>query len=311
MQSAADAILAREGVSLYAGDEERGASSSNRPVAVLGDDGFEQARTDGTILPVRATCRPDRRDAAAPRRCAVDHRRKTMTSIDPDDARRPYRDRIAVLPGDPPIAYRPGRVLVDEAALNELSGRGRSTPTGSVWNRSSSRRRRRQPDRRARGRRTPVGQWYGVDGPRMRRRSSRNMPRRGRATCSSTSSTSRTMPTVVAVRRIPRWPPRSPRTRGRRTRGGRIRGGRIRGGPEPDLAREPVAGQRRGTERPRHRQGADELGDARADAGAAAPTSPPARSTGERRGDRRARQRTGGRAGQRRGMIGRRCSAPH
>ena len=33
---------------------------------------------------------------------------------------RPYRDRIAVLPGDPPIAYRPGRVLVDKDAYDAL-----------------------------------------------------------------------------------------------------------------------------------------------------------------------------------------------
>ncbi len=42
---------------------------------------------------------------------------------DPDDtrrARRPYRDRIAKLPGDPPIAYRPGRVLLDQEAFDVL-----------------------------------------------------------------------------------------------------------------------------------------------------------------------------------------------
>ena len=29
-------------------------------------------------------------------------------SIDESDSRPPYRDRIAMLPGDPPVAYRPG-----------------------------------------------------------------------------------------------------------------------------------------------------------------------------------------------------------
>ncbi len=46
-----------------------------------------------------------------------------MPTDDPDGARitpRPYRDRIAVLPGDPPIAYRPGRVLLDQEAFDSL-----------------------------------------------------------------------------------------------------------------------------------------------------------------------------------------------
>ncbi len=44
-----------------------------------------------------------------------------MTDVDPDvpDA-TPYRDRIAILPGDPPVAYRPGRLLVDEDTLAAL-----------------------------------------------------------------------------------------------------------------------------------------------------------------------------------------------
>ena len=37
-----------------------------------------------------------------------------------DDVRRPYRTRIAVLPGDPPIAYRPDRVLLDQEAFDVL-----------------------------------------------------------------------------------------------------------------------------------------------------------------------------------------------
>jgi hypothetical protein len=47
----------------------------------------------------------------------------TMAASDPDDVtprRRPYRDRIAVLPGDPPVAYRPGKVLFDQRALDAL-----------------------------------------------------------------------------------------------------------------------------------------------------------------------------------------------
>ena len=39
---------------------------------------------------------------------------------EPRRRRRPYRNRIAVLPGDPPIAYRPGVVLVDQETLDAL-----------------------------------------------------------------------------------------------------------------------------------------------------------------------------------------------
>ncbi|MGE5209792.1 MAG: hypothetical protein ACM3MM_00940, partial [Acidobacteriota bacterium] len=43
-----------------------------------------------------------------------------MTIDDSDDPRPSYRSRIAILPGDPPIAYRPGRLLVDEESLESL-----------------------------------------------------------------------------------------------------------------------------------------------------------------------------------------------
>ena len=45
-------------------------------------------------------------------------------SIDEPAARTPYRDRIAILPGDPPVAYRPGVVIVDDAARIELEQEG-------------------------------------------------------------------------------------------------------------------------------------------------------------------------------------------
>ena len=89
-----------------------------------------------------------------------------MTNIEPDDAPPPYRDRIAVRPGDPPIAYRPGRVLVDEAVLNEL------IETGAI----ATDRERVEPifvaiddDGNPTGElpmdeELPVGQWYRVDG---------------------------------------------------------------------------------------------------------------------------------------------------
>jgi hypothetical protein len=43
-----------------------------------------------------------------------------MTIDDSDIPRPSYRSRIAILPGDPPIAYRPGRLLVDEESLESL-----------------------------------------------------------------------------------------------------------------------------------------------------------------------------------------------
>lgn len=41
-------------------------------------------------------------------------------SIDEPGSRTSYRDRIAVLPGDPPVAYRPGSVIVDEGGRSDL-----------------------------------------------------------------------------------------------------------------------------------------------------------------------------------------------
>lgn len=43
-----------------------------------------------------------------------------MTIDDPGPPRPPYRNRIAILPGDPPVAYRPGRVLLDQVAFGAL-----------------------------------------------------------------------------------------------------------------------------------------------------------------------------------------------
>lgn len=43
-----------------------------------------------------------------------------MSSDDPEIPQASYRDRIAILPGDPPIAYRPRVVLLDETARAAL-----------------------------------------------------------------------------------------------------------------------------------------------------------------------------------------------
>jgi predicted ATPase/class 3 adenylate cyclase/tetratricopeptide (TPR) repeat protein len=51
LQSAADAILAREGVSLYAGDEEQRTALLESARRELGDDAFARARTDGESSP--------------------------------------------------------------------------------------------------------------------------------------------------------------------------------------------------------------------------------------------------------------------
>jgi len=51
LQSAADSILARAGVSLYAGDEEQRVALLEAARQVLGDAGFEQARSDGLSSP--------------------------------------------------------------------------------------------------------------------------------------------------------------------------------------------------------------------------------------------------------------------
>ncbi len=51
LQLAADVMLAREGVSLYAGDEEQRLALLDTARRVLGDAGFEQARMDGVSSP--------------------------------------------------------------------------------------------------------------------------------------------------------------------------------------------------------------------------------------------------------------------
>ena len=45
-------------------------------------------------------------------------------TIDETPSRPPYRDRIAMLPGDPPVAYRPGVIIVDDAARIDLGAEG-------------------------------------------------------------------------------------------------------------------------------------------------------------------------------------------
>ena len=69
-----------------------------------------------------------------------------MSIDEPEGSRVPYRDRIAIRPGDPPIAYRPGVVLVDEEAHDDLGGGG--TPVFVDGD----------------GEGPPFGQWYRFDG---------------------------------------------------------------------------------------------------------------------------------------------------
>jgi tetratricopeptide (TPR) repeat protein len=133
LQSAADSILAREGVSLYAGDEEQRVALLESARGTSAKRLRTGSRRRG-VEPSRRARRRNRSDAAAPSRAAIDHRRMTMAAEGTDDVRRPYRDRIAVLPGDPPIAYRPGRVLVDHEALVALK---RFDVEGTTSNRSS------------------------------------------------------------------------------------------------------------------------------------------------------------------------------
>ena len=102
LQSAADAILAREGYSLYATDEQQRLLLLEQARQVLGATDFEQARTAGGSTP-SISLPPDRSDPAAPGRCSIDHRRMTMSDEDPEIPQPSYRDRIAILPGDPPI----------------------------------------------------------------------------------------------------------------------------------------------------------------------------------------------------------------
>ncbi len=68
--------------------------------------------------------------------------------------RRRYRDRIAVLPGDPPIAYRPGRVLVDQAAYDALRRSPEFAKSAPVFPTTGD-----DPDAGP-----PFGQWYLISG---------------------------------------------------------------------------------------------------------------------------------------------------
>ena len=45
-------------------------------------------------------------------------------AAEPDIGRRDYRNRIAMLPGDPPVAYRPGRYLLDDESFRSLTDAG-------------------------------------------------------------------------------------------------------------------------------------------------------------------------------------------
>lgn len=47
-----------------------------------------------------------------------------MSIDEPTDNRPPYRDRIAILPGDPPLAYRPGVIIVDNATRLDMDVEG-------------------------------------------------------------------------------------------------------------------------------------------------------------------------------------------
>ena len=129
LQSAADAILAREGYSLYATDEQQRLLLLEQARQVLGATDFEQARTAGESRPsISWPTRPKRSCGAEP--LPIDHRRMTMSDEDPEIPQPSYRDRIAILPGDPPIAYRPGVVLLDEAARDAIAP---TRPHRSSW----------------------------------------------------------------------------------------------------------------------------------------------------------------------------------
>lgn len=72
-----------------------------------------------------------------------------MSMNERERRRPPYRDRIAILPGDPPVAYRPGVVLVDEAAHDEIGGGGAPVFVGYGDGEGDP---------------PPFGQWYRFDG---------------------------------------------------------------------------------------------------------------------------------------------------
>jgi subtilisin family serine protease len=76
-----------------------------------------------------------------------------MSDEDPEIPQPSYRDRIAILPGDPPIAYRPGVVLLDEAARDAISA-DEATPIFVVTD----------PDDEVIGDLPSFGQWYRLEG---------------------------------------------------------------------------------------------------------------------------------------------------
>jgi hypothetical protein len=81
-----------------------------------------------------------------------------MTNVEPDGALPRYRNRIAVLPGDPPIAYRPGRVLVDQAALDATDEFNADSPDVTpIFSPTDE-------DGNTIGAPPLEGQWYSVDG---------------------------------------------------------------------------------------------------------------------------------------------------
>jgi hypothetical protein len=78
-------------------------------------------------------------------------------ATDESEIRRPaYRDRIAILPGDPPVAYRPGVLLVDEVTRSAIGDGG--TPI-FVRERDGD-----DGDEALDDDDPPFGQWYRIDG---------------------------------------------------------------------------------------------------------------------------------------------------
>ena len=73
-------------------------------------------------------------------------------TYEPENGHRGYRNRIAVLPGDPPIAYRPGRILIGEDAFanTDLGGTPLFVVTGD--------------DGEPTGEAPAFGQWFLIEG---------------------------------------------------------------------------------------------------------------------------------------------------
>jgi hypothetical protein len=84
-----------------------------------------------------------------------------MSINEPQGGSLPYRDRIAILPGDPPIAYRPGVLLVDEEArgrLGEFDGLGADHDDAEPVFSGT------RDDGEPIGEPPPFGQWYRIPG---------------------------------------------------------------------------------------------------------------------------------------------------